>query len=114
MFAEEIRSVFYTRERYAVQLRVKRSRLGAWQSGAYSLKDHERITQVMTKWLHRCVRHQPVVMGAATVTLYEWWQERPVLLAVANAYRDVRPEHRDALVTLVDGPMYSVQLPEGG
>jgi hypothetical protein len=92
----------YRRERYAYALRIKRSRLDAWHAGVYGLKDRARIAAVMTRWLARCVRNQPHVIGTATVQIDRWWEERPRLVAVAPTYRDVAPEDAALLASMVD------------
>jgi hypothetical protein len=93
----------YRRERYAYRLRVRRDRLYAWQaSSPYGFRERRRIAGVLTRWMRRCVRDQPVVLGVAHIGVDRWWEARPVLIAWAWAYRQVAPADVDVLASLVD------------
>lgn len=82
----------YHREQYACHLRIRPYR-------AYLVREseHERIAAVMTRWLRRCVRDEPVVIGKARISFLDG------LCAVAPAYFDVADEHdAEVLRTMVD------------
>jgi len=90
---------------FVVTLRIRRDRLGAWspEDGAYALLDADHITQVAERWVRRVSGEQTVIAGPVTVEVIEWWKTRPHLLVRARAYRDVLPEHRANVVSLVEG-----------
>lgn len=90
----------YNRERYACHLRLSPQRV---DQRAERYGEKERIIGVMTRWLARCVRDQPIVTGRARVEIIpdlmtEWY----MLRAEAYAFQDVHPDDRSALVVHVD------------
>lgn len=92
----------YRREQYAYHLRLSDERNGARES-RYGLGASGHIRDVMTRWIRRCVRDQPVVIGAAHIEPNrDLLSHQAVLRAWAYAYQDVDPEHREVLASMVD------------
>lgn len=83
----------YHREQYGYQLRVRQRRLHAWTGLESKGKSDDHLVEVMTRWLRRCVRDEPIVVGTAKVTTHvEIGTGWAMLRAIAPAYRDVTDE----------------------
>lgn len=102
----------YCKERYACRLRLKDERFGVLRNNE-AATEGRRIADVMTRWLRRCVRDQPVVMGHAAINVSEdFATERRWLLAQAPAFRDVHPDDRAIIARMVDDTRYrAVEVP---
>lgn len=89
----------YQRERYAGILEIRPDRV----TEAGELKDPEHVADVMGRWLARCVRDEPIVMGRATATAHaEMFTGRWVVRGEAPCYLDVEPDDATVLRDLVN------------
>jgi hypothetical protein len=104
-------TVVYPKHRYACRLgRVKPERVDRETRRPV---DEARVVGVMTRWLRRCGRDEPVVLGTARVEVMEDLPTgRYGIEAVAPAFKDVAPEDRELLERWVDRPDFqAVQVP---
>lgn len=103
-----MQTVVYPKHQYACHVGIGRKRLDGDR-----LKDEPRVTTSMTRWLHRCVRDQAVVIGTAHVEVHrDFLTDRLLLRAVAYAFKDVAPEDREALASWVDQREHqAIELP---
>lgn len=109
--AETVPQRHYLREKYAGWLVIKPKRL----ADGDNLIDAHRVTEVMARWLARCVRDQAIVTGVAHLTVHRDFMTNAVTVrAWAYAFQDVRPQDAKALRSLLESPTAQiVRIPDG-
>ena len=96
----------YRRERYACHLRLTERRV-IKRSERFGEK--ERVIRVMTRWLARCFRDQPVVTGTARLELMRDYITFDYLLrAEVYVFRDVDTRDIKSCSMWVNNPTYDV------